>query len=68
MVDIDLLVQILRKRGHRVDSVISVPDNAGDFELMVDGNLIPMVEARHLLESDDAARQSARASAPPAVH
>lgn len=56
MIDIDLLVQVLRRRGHSVDSVIPVPDNAGDYELMVDGNLIPLIEARHLLELDDAAR------------
>jgi hypothetical protein len=67
MIDIDLLVQVLRKRGHSVDSVIPVPDNAGDYELIVDGNLIPLIEARHLLELDDAAR-TRRSRPPTTVH
>jgi len=54
MIDIDLVVQVLRKRGHRVESVISVPENAGDYELSVDGNIIPLEEARRLIEKDDA--------------
>lgn len=67
MIDIDLLVQVLRKRGHSVDSVIPVPDNAGDYELIVDGSLIPLIEARHLLELDDAARLR-RSRPPTTVH
>jgi hypothetical protein len=67
MIDIDLLVQVLRRRGHSVDSVIPVPDNAGDYELIVDGNLIPLIEARHLLELDDAARPR-RSRPPTTVH
>jgi hypothetical protein len=54
MVDIDLLVEVLRKRGHTVDSVISVPNDAGAYEFMIDGNLINLEEARHLLEDDKA--------------
>jgi hypothetical protein len=54
MVDIDLLVQALRKRGHTVETVISVPENAGEWELNVDGNLLPLDLARHLLERDQA--------------
>jgi hypothetical protein len=53
MIDIDLLVQVLRKRGHTVEAVISVPENAGEYELSVDGNVIPLAEARHLLELDE---------------
>jgi hypothetical protein len=56
MIDIDLLVKVLRKRGHTVEQVIPVPENAGDYELNVDGNIIPLAEARHLLEQDEAAR------------
>jgi hypothetical protein len=52
MVDIDLLVQMLRKRGHSVETVIPVPENAGEYELSVDGTILPLVEARHLLELD----------------
>jgi len=36
-VDTELLVQSLRKRGHTVEAVIKVPDNAGDYEFVVDG-------------------------------
>ena len=39
MIDIDLIVQTLRQHGHRVDSVISVPENAGEYEFVIDGNL-----------------------------
>lgn len=67
MVDIDLLVQVLRKRGHSVESVVRVPDNAGEYELLVDGNLIPLLEARQLLERDDAMR-SQRSPAPAILH
>ena len=63
MIDIDLLVKILRRRGHSVESVIPVPENAGEYELSVDGNLIPLVEARRLLEQDDARRSAQRANA-----
>jgi hypothetical protein len=53
MVDIDLVVKVLRRRGHSVETVIPVPDNAGEYELSVDGNIIPLVEARRILERDD---------------
>ena len=53
MVDIDLLVQALRKSGHTVETVISVPENAGDYELSVDGVIIPMAEAELLLERQE---------------
>jgi hypothetical protein len=53
MVDIDLLVDALRKHGHTVESVISVPDNAGEYELSVDGQTMPLVEARLLLERQE---------------
>jgi hypothetical protein len=53
MVDIDLLVEAIRKRGHTVESVFSVPDNAGVYELVVDGNLLNLEEARQLLEDEE---------------
>lgn len=53
MIDVDLLVKVLRRHGHKVESVIPVPENAGDYELCVDGNYIPLVEARRILEVDD---------------
>jgi hypothetical protein len=54
MVDIDLLVQALRQHGHTVESVISVPENAGGYELTIDGNVLNLEEARALLEEDEA--------------
>jgi hypothetical protein len=54
MIDIDLLVQVLRRRGHSVESVIPVPENAGDYELSVDGVILPLAEARRLLELETA--------------
>jgi hypothetical protein len=53
MVDIDLLVSVLRKRGHTVETVIPVPENAGEYELSVDGIIMPLAEARQLLEQDE---------------
>jgi hypothetical protein len=52
MVDIDLLVQALRKRGHTVETAFSVPENAGEWELSIDGNLLTLEQARHVLELD----------------
>jgi hypothetical protein len=49
MLDVDLLVKALRQHGHKVDEVIPVPENAGSYEFMVDGNLINLEEARALL-------------------
>jgi len=54
MVDIDLLVEAIRKRGHRVEDVISVPANAGEYEMTVDGNVLNLEQARALLEADEA--------------
>jgi hypothetical protein len=51
-VDTGLIVAALRKRGHTVGSVIPVPDNAGDYEFQVDGNLLSLSETRELLEAD----------------
>lgn len=51
-VDTELLVQSLRKRGHTVEGVIKVPDNAGDYEFIVDGLTLTLTEARALLELD----------------
>ena len=54
MVDIDLIVQTLRQHGHRVEHVISVPDNAGEYEFIVDGTALNLEEARQMLEEDEA--------------
>jgi len=54
MEDTDLLVQALRRYGHTVERVISVPDNAGEFEFFIDGKTLNLDEARELLEDDQA--------------
>ena len=54
MIDIDLIVQSLRQHGHRVESVFSVPENAGEYELIIDGKTLNLEEARELLEQDEA--------------
>ena len=54
MEDIDLLIQALRRYGHTVESAISVPDNAGGYELFIDGKALNLDEARQLLEEDQA--------------
>jgi hypothetical protein len=51
-VDTELLVQSLTKRGHTVEAVIKVPDNAGDYEFIVDGATLTLDETRALLERD----------------
>ncbi len=53
MVDIDLIVQTLRNHGHQVETVIRVPDNAGEYEFIVDGNTLNLEETRSLLEQDE---------------
>ena len=52
MLDIDLLDQQLRIRGHKVDSVIPVPENAGDFEFLIDGKLLTLSDVRGTLVQD----------------
>lgn len=52
MVDIDLLVQALREKGHTVQYVHRVPDNAGEYEFTIDGEYLNLEEARRVLELD----------------
>jgi hypothetical protein len=58
MIDTGLIVQTLRRRGHTVESVIPVPDNAGEFEFLVDGELLNLEETRALLERDAESSQA----------
>ena len=55
MLDVDLLVTQLRKAGHTVGNVIPIPENAGEFEFQIDGDLLTLAEARLLLEEDQPA-------------
>ncbi|HEX4154444.1 MAG TPA: hypothetical protein VHY48_02405 [Acidobacteriaceae bacterium] len=57
MIDTELIVETLRKRGHTVESVIPVPENAGEYEFLVDGELLSLEETRALLERDAERRQ-----------
>ncbi len=50
MVDYDLLIASLQQRGYHVDRVIEVPSNAGTAELVIDGKMLSLEEARKLLE------------------
>ena len=54
MVDIDLIVQTLRAHGHTVEDVHHVPENAGEYELIIDGNVVNLEGARRVLELDEA--------------
>lgn len=54
MADIDLIVKQLRENGHEVEDVHMVPPNAGDYNLIVDGEGINLDEARIILERDEA--------------
>jgi hypothetical protein len=51
-VDTGLLVDQLRRHGHTVEHVIKVPDNAGDYEFIVDGVTLSLEETRALLARD----------------
>jgi hypothetical protein len=51
-IDTGLIVKTLRDHGHSVGHVIPVPDNAGEFEFEVDGNLLSLSEVRELLDRD----------------
>jgi hypothetical protein len=51
-IDTGLIVKTLADRGHSVGHVIPVPDNAGEFEFEVDGELLTLSEVRELIEAD----------------
>jgi len=53
-IDVDLIRKTLRDRGHAVGHIIPVPDNGGEYEFEVDGNLLSLAETRGLLEQEDA--------------
>jgi hypothetical protein len=51
MVDTELIANELRARGYKVDGIIPIPNNAGEYEFRVDDVNITLAEARSLLES-----------------
>lgn len=54
MIDTDLIVKSLRENGHAVERVFHVPENAGEYIFVVNGQEITLEEARALLERDAA--------------
>lgn len=58
-IDTGLIATLLRSHGHTVGHVIPIPDNGGEFEFEVDGNLLSLAEVRALLEVEDE-REDAR--------
>lgn len=52
MVDVETLTSALRKLGHHVESSTELPENAGGFEMMVDGRMLTLAEVRALLEAE----------------
>lgn len=60
MVDFDTLITSLARYGYNVERVIEVPANAGEAELIVDGQVLTLAAVRQLLadaEEREAARQ-----------
>jgi uncharacterized protein YxjI len=51
-IDVELIRKQLMDNGHEVGNAIPVPDNAGEYEFEVDGNLLSLAETRALLEDD----------------
>lgn len=52
MVDIDLIVRELRASGHTVEDLHRVAPDAGEYEMIIDGNVVNLEEARRVLELD----------------
>jgi hypothetical protein len=60
MVDTELIATELRARGYKVDQVLPIPNNAGEYEFRVDGVNITLSEARALLEAKEHERVQLR--------
>ena len=54
MVDIELLTNALRAKGHTIGHIEVLPPNAGDYQIVVDGENLTLDDARALLEADTA--------------
>jgi hypothetical protein len=52
MIDIDLIVNTLRASGHTVEDVHPVPENAGEYEMIIDGEVVNLDGARSIVELD----------------
>jgi len=60
MLDVDLITKALRDHHHTVESVISVPENAGEYEFLIDGALLSLDQTYRLIEKDELADPHAR--------
>lgn len=54
MVDTGLITQQLRAKGHTVEHVEVVSENAGDYTFIVDGQTLDLDSVRALLEDETA--------------
>ena len=61
MVDIDLILRELRAFGHTVEDMHHVPHDAGEYEMIIDGNVVNLDGARQILESDQMKRRRSKA-------
>ncbi len=52
MLDKDLLIGALREQGHEVGPVFPVPENAGEYEFTVDGDVLTLEQVRALLTAE----------------
>jgi hypothetical protein len=64
VIDTELIMRTLRQAGHNVESSIPVPENAGEHEFLVDGEILSLEETRALMERDAESRP-AKAQSPP---
>ncbi len=53
MVDHDTLVASLRNFGFNVERFIEVPENAGDSQILIDGKLFTLAQARLMLAESE---------------
>lgn len=54
MLDEELLAAALRSKGHTVAHIHKISDNAGEYEVEVDGRVLTLEQARALLEDETA--------------
>lgn len=57
-VDIDLIVRELRANGHSVEDIHRVSTDAGEFEMIIDGNVVNLEGARSVIEMDATKKKS----------
>lgn len=53
MVDVETIMAVLRRNGHSVEKPTPIPENAGDYEFVVDGRTLTLAEVRAIIEADE---------------